>query len=295
MKFSRRNLLKVLSLSGVGSVISFPLHTQCLTTNDIEGPFYLPGAPQTLQLAPDEAVGTRLFMTGTVYANDCQTPIANALVDVWHANDGGGYETVNYRGKVTTDQNGQYAYQTILPGKYLNGNQFRPRHLHYKVSSESVLLTTQIYFEGDESIPIDPWASDPDAAERIIPLVLDQNGYFHGVADITLNIEPLIIDDVDLPDASIRRAHLRHLFPNPMRRNGQVEIALPKAGTVNLEVYDLKGQRIKSSGPNQVAAGLHQVSIDTNNQLGIKMASGIYVLRLLYNGQAVDVKRWVIL
>ncbi len=294
MKFSRRNLLKVLSLSGAGSVLSVQLYPQCLTTNDIEGPFYVPGAPLTPQLAPEGAAGTPLFMTGTVYANDCQTPIINALVDVWHANDGGGYEDVNYRGKVTTDENGQYAYQTVLPGKYLNGNQFRPRHLHYKVSSENVLLTTQIYFEGDDSIPIDPWASDPDAAERIIPLATDKNDNLHGVADIVLDIDPVIIDDIDQPGNAIRKGHIRHIYPNPMRVNGQVEIALPQAGVVALEVYDLKGQRVKTTGAQHIAAGVHQINLDTNSSLGIKMPGGIYVIRLIYNDHPMDTKRWMV-
>ncbi|GJM32851.1 MAG: hypothetical protein DHS20C18_18520 [Saprospiraceae bacterium] len=294
MKFSRRNLLKVLSLSGAGTMLSFQLPPECLTTNDIEGPFYRPGAPLLPQLAPQGAPGTVLFITGTVYANDCQTPIINALVDVWHANDGGGYENDHYRGKVTTDESGQYSFQTVLPGKYLNGSQFRPRHLHYKISSEDTLLTTQIYFTGDTSIPIDPWASSPDAAERIITLSPDDNDYLHGVADITLDIDPVIIDGVKDGQGSINKPHIRHLYPNPMRENGQVEIALPTSGKVDLEVFDLRGRLINSWVKEKMNAGFHQVQIDTNNTLGFKIPSGIYILKLNLDGAAVDAKRWMV-
>ena len=182
MKINRRSIIKLLSASGAATVFGFkalPGQAQCLTTADILGPFYIPGAPEMARLAPDGAPGTPVFITGTVYARDCETPVSNAKVDVWHANDGGGYEDEHYRGVVYTSDNGQYAFQTILPGKYLNGTQYRPRHFHYKVSAQSAELTTQIYFEGDTSIPADPWASSPDAAERVIPLSEGQAGNLH--------------------------------------------------------------------------------------------------------------------
>ncbi len=71
--------------------------------------------------------------------------------------------------------------QTILPGKYLNGAQFRPRHIHFRVSGEgSPILTTPLYFEGDNSIPIDPRAFTDEAADRIIALVTDSEGHLTG-------------------------------------------------------------------------------------------------------------------
>ena len=58
------------------------------------------------------------------------------------------YEEVLYRSKIYTDNNGNYAYQTILPGKYLNSTYYRPSHIHYKSSYlEQNELTTQFYKE----------------------------------------------------------------------------------------------------------------------------------------------------
>ena len=40
--------------------------------------------------------------------------------------------------------------------------------IHYKSSYlDQNELTTQLYFEGDSSIQIDPWASNPSAENRI--------------------------------------------------------------------------------------------------------------------------------
>ena len=125
MKANRRTIIKLLSASGAASLFglkTFSGQAQCLTTDDILGPFYLPGAPEIAQFAPDGAPGTTTFITGTVYANDCETPVQNAKVDVWHANDGGGYEDEHYRGVVYTGDNGQYAFLgTFFVQERLNG------------------------------------------------------------------------------------------------------------------------------------------------------------------------------
>ena len=160
------------------------------TTEDILGPYFLEGAPITSVLAPEITGVPRLFITGTIYANDCSTTVPNILIDLWHANNEGYYEDENYRGKIFTDEYGSYAFESIKPGKYLNGSYYRPSHIHYKVEYlNSQELSTQLYFEGDSSLDIDPWSSDPSAVNRIIPLVLDEDSNLHGVFNIYLNID----------------------------------------------------------------------------------------------------------
>ena len=45
---------------------------------------------------------------------------------------------------------------------------------------------TQLYFEGDAEITTDPWASENDAIDRIIPLIEDTDGNKAGTFDIKL-------------------------------------------------------------------------------------------------------------
>lgn len=298
-KLNRRNWIRLLSLSGAGAFLGWQnpapnSDPECLTTPDIEGPFYIPGAPLSPQLAPENAPGTPLFITGTVYANDCMTPIPNALVDVWHANDGGGYEDVHYRGKVMTDSSGNYAFQTILPGKYLNGAQFRPRHFHYKVSAMDHEVTTQIYFEGDTSIPIDPWASTPEAEERIIPLTEDNNGNLHGVTDIYLDVMPVINNSIDRANLK-QSSFIEHIFPNPVHSEATTAVVLDQSASINLAIYDLKGKIVKNVVEDQqVSSGSHQYVFNANGTLGIQLPPGIYILRLSVDGQAVHAKRFMV-
>ena len=297
----RRKLIKILPLTGLIPLPFFKYSSQnflvndCETTSDIEGPFYIPNAPFSTKLSANGSEGTPLFITGTVYAKDCQTPIKDALVDVWHASDAGDYENSNYRGRMKTDDGGNYVFETILPGKYLNGAQFRPRHLHYKVSSENELLTTQIYFEGDTSIPIDPWASDPSAEDRIIPLTEDSEGNFHGVADIYLDVEP-IIDNVYDAQKSSKNGYLKSIYPNPIIKEGTIEFYLNKASEVRLELLDLHGKLVQVVINNRnFGQGFHSIPFTPNNGYGLKLTGGIYLIRLQINNQSIDSKRFLII
>lgn len=297
----RRELIKLLPLTGLIPLPFFKYKRQnilvddCETTSDIEGPFYIPNAPFSAKLSANGSIGTPLFITGSIYANDCQTPIKNALVDVWHASDDGEYEDANYRGRMETDDGGNYVFETVLPGKYLNGAQFRPRHLHYKVSAQNELLTTQIYFEGDTSIPSDPWASDPSAEDRIIPLTEDSQGNFHGVADIYLDVEP-IIDSIFEPKKTSQNGYLRSVYPNPIVKEGTIDFYLNRASEVRLELLDLHGKLIQIIvNKRNFGQGTHSVSFVPNNGYGLKLAGGIYLIRFSVDENSIDSKRFLIL
>lgn len=298
MKINRRTAIKTTVLSGFGFLFGRSVVAQeCITTEDIEGPYYIPGSPLTAKLAPSGAEGTPLFITGSVYARDCLTPIENAHVDVWHANDAGGYEEDNYRGIIKTDSSGKYAFETILPGKYLNGAQHRPRHLHYKVSAPdlnvSLVLTTQIYFEGDTSIPNDPWASDPKAEDRIIALNTDAQGAEHGVTDIILDVEGAP-NGIDLP-ASSKNATIQAIYPTPVVSASEIHLNLAHAGQVELTVFNLMGRKVNSLIKNRrMKSGKHQISFTPQNDNGLRLPPGIYIIKLEQDDLAQDVKRIVV-
>jgi catechol 1,2-dioxygenase len=121
----------------------------CKTQKDVEGPFYKADAPLRSVLDTD---GEPLTITGSVFrADDCTSPLAQALLDIWHCDHEGHYDMKGYcgRGCVVTDKNGHYSFTTIFPPPYGS----RPRHIHVKVRAEGYPeLTTQIYFKGDPNI-----------------------------------------------------------------------------------------------------------------------------------------------
>ncbi len=151
---------------------------QCATTNDILGPFYRANAPVRTDLTFTGLEGANVQVKGRILAEDCITPLENALVEIWHCNTEGEYDndTADYlhRGLQTTSKTGEYSFNTILPGKYLNGKLYRPAHIHFRITSPtSNELVSQLYFMGDPHITKDPWASQEKAVDRIRPVVLE--------------------------------------------------------------------------------------------------------------------------
>ena len=129
------------------------------TADNLEGPFYKEGAPHRAVLASSRDKGTPLVLSGLVMSRSC-TPLANAELDIWHANADGAYDNEGYkfRGALTTDANGRWQLRSIVPGRYLNGRTYRPAHVHVKVRAKKhEELTTQLYFAGDPYNEDDPF------------------------------------------------------------------------------------------------------------------------------------------
>jgi protocatechuate 3,4-dioxygenase beta subunit len=139
---------------------AFPTAPVCEATADnIEGPFYKAGAPSRARFVADRDPGERLVLAGTVRSTSCD-PLANATLDIWHADARGGYDNDGWglRGSLVTDALGRFRVDTIVPGRYLNGKRYRPSHIHVKVRVKGRQeLTTQLYFEGDPYIEGDPF------------------------------------------------------------------------------------------------------------------------------------------
>lgn len=114
------------------------------TPPQTEGPFYTPKTPKRTSLIETGMPGTKLVLKGYVLTTSC-TPVANALLDFWQADDTGAYDNVGYtlRGHQFTDEQGRYLLETIVPGLYPG----RTRHIHVRVQAPNQpILTTQLYF-----------------------------------------------------------------------------------------------------------------------------------------------------
>ena len=158
----------------------------------IEGPYYVPGAPELGSNATlptrDGEKGTPLLFQGRVEAVD-GTPLPHSVIEIWHADDGGFYSQFapgipewNLRGTVTTDDQGQFWIHTMKPAPYqiptdgacgnlisaAGWHPWRPAHLHLKVAADGYQqITTQLYFPGDAH-------NDDDVANAVKPeLILD--------------------------------------------------------------------------------------------------------------------------
>ena len=166
----------------------------------IEGPYYVPNAPEQntpakIQMREDEP-GTPLLFRGQVRSTD-GSPLSNAKIELWHADELGFYSQFapgipewNLRGVFIADQKGNFRIQTMQPAPYqiptegacgqliaaAGWHAWRPAHLHLKVSAPGhELLTAQLYFPGDVH-------NDDDIATAVKPeLMLDLKPAENGV------------------------------------------------------------------------------------------------------------------
>lgn len=138
-----------------------------ITESQIEGPFFKPRSPERADLVECGTRGSIYQLEGTVLTRSCR-PVPGALLDLWHANEGGDYDNsgFTYRGHVFADAQGRYRFRTILPGPYPG----RTRHYHLKVQApRGRILTTQLYFPADAVANDYDGFFDPALLMRVTP------------------------------------------------------------------------------------------------------------------------------
>ena len=129
------------------------------------------------------ALGERITVAGRV-TDEAGRPVTGAMIELWQANASGRYHherddrgapldpNFHGSGRVFTDDDGWYRFVSIKPGAYPwrnHHNAWRPAHIHFSLfgASWGSRLVTQMYFQGDPLLALDPiYQSIPDAAAR---------------------------------------------------------------------------------------------------------------------------------
>ena len=283
----RRKFLKngLISLAGVTIYPSLLNARDCdLTSSDIEGPYWSQNHPNRTILASLDEPGTRIFISGSVKYNDCETPIPNTQVDVWHANDEGCYtifqecesgnseqDPFNLRGIMETDENGNYAFESIFPGYYSG----RPRHFHYKATTPSGLEhITQCYFQTDPNID-DQWEDSHPGL--VIPLTETEEGFI-GSFDIVLNEPYLGFYKENVTSPFFEDFHMKTIYPNPFNSSTQIQYKINKPGNVSISIYDISGKWITSLLNKKMNKGEYQITWKGFDAKGETVSSGSYLV-----------------
>ena len=143
------------------------------------GPFHVADAPE-LPMGTNiclDRKGEDMVVHGRILDTEGR-PIANAVIDVWQANDEGFYDVqqkgiqpdFNLRGMFRTGADGRYWFRAVKPKYYpipddgtvgqllkeLGRHPYRPAHLHYIIKAEGFEpLTTHIFDPDDPYIGSD--------------------------------------------------------------------------------------------------------------------------------------------
>jgi len=73
---------------------------------------------------------------------------------------------------------------------------------------------------------------------------------------------------------------LKPNYPNPFNPSTTIKYQLPKAVDVQLEIYNILGQRVKTLVNKKAEPGYYEVVWDGTNDFGQKVASGLYIYRI---------------
>jgi hypothetical protein len=79
-------------------------------------------------------------------------------------------------------------------------------------------------------------------------------------------------------------------YPNPFNPSTNIQFSLPRAGKVEMKVYNLLGQVVATLVNGQYATGRYEVTWDARN-----LASGLYFYRLTVDNNVVDTKKMLLL
>jgi hydroxyquinol 1,2-dioxygenase len=143
------------------------------TESTVFGPFHRPGAPVLpagADMGTADSKGVPLVISGRVL-DTAGKPIAGAELDAWQANSEGFYDsqlpshdTLQMRGKYSTDQDGRYVILTRRPVKYpiptdgpvgamlraTKRHPIRPAHVHFVVAAKGYEPVTTHIFDNDD-------------------------------------------------------------------------------------------------------------------------------------------------
>ena len=146
-----------------------------------------------------EPIGERIIVTGRII-DEAGRPVPGALLEIWQANAAGRYIQPTDQhdapldpnflgtGRCRSDATGHYSFRTIKPGAYPwqnHPNAWRPNHIHLSLfgSDFGSRLVTQMYFQGDPLLPLDPiFNSVPEDARDLLMAQFDLDRTEPGVA-----------------------------------------------------------------------------------------------------------------
>ncbi|MFZ0390810.1 MAG: M28 family peptidase [Calditrichia bacterium] len=88
--------------------------------------------------------------------------------------------------------------------------------------------------------------------------------------------------------------NLNQNFPNPFNSQTTIRFSLANPGRTLLQVFDILGRKVRTLVSDDLLAGAHQIHWDGKNDLGLPVASGLYIYRL-NNGSQVRSRKLLML
>ncbi len=80
-------------------------------------------------------------------------------------------------------------------------------------------------------------------------------------------------------------------YPNPFNPTTIIEFSIQNDSKINLSIFNIKGQKIKTLFNNEIDKGNHSISWNGTDDSGNSVSSGVYYYKLNVNGKTEAVKK----
>ncbi|MBT4483232.1 MAG: T9SS type A sorting domain-containing protein, partial [Candidatus Latescibacteria bacterium] len=69
-------------------------------------------------------------------------------------------------------------------------------------------------------------------------------------------------------------------YPNPFNPETTIEFTLPSESAVDLSIYNITGQKVRTIVSESMIAGIHSIRWDGTSESGQTLSSGVYIARI---------------
>ncbi|MCD6102118.1 MAG: T9SS type A sorting domain-containing protein, partial [Candidatus Cloacimonetes bacterium] len=118
--------------------------------------------------------------------------------------------------------------------------------------------------------------------------IIINNGQPFNIATVyTLSGGQSVDDNYELP---ITNYEIISVYPNPFTHNTNISFSIKNSNNIQLDIYNIKGQRIKTLVSELMKVGNHEIEWDGRNDYGKPVANGIYFYKLSTDTKSITKK-----
>lgn len=110
------------------------------------------------------------------------------------------------------------------------------------------------------------------------------------MTDVSGNYSLNVMTSVESSPSVPSEFALEQNYPNPFTSSTSIAYNLNKQTDVQLTIYDVLGREVKKFSVGNQSAGVHGVQWDARNDLGVKLASGVYFYTLQVGTKTISKK-----
>ena len=108
---------------------------------------------------------------------------------------------------------------------------------------------------------------------------MDGNSSYHGPVSVIFSQQ----DGSSSPSLPFI-TRLENAYPNPFNPNTSIRYQIKAPGKVKIDIYNLKGQKVRSFENSHAAAGFYQINWDGRDSFGNSVSSGVYQYKMSSEG-----------